>query len=245
MCPLLIDVLRRTLSLYRLRGDPVFKTRSMSQVASWLESRIYLGRGRHHHDVVTAWFQAGIPFFSNMFNYRRELSLRNDKAVFLLIAEHCIPNLKKESFLMSSKKIRSDKAFMTKVLAKDASLFVCASTKLQHDLDFAVLAFASSPVIMEEYMEKHNTVDFAFLTRVSKHANSRLATHDGCIQTLLWNRNCSQHFDLSLRKLIIEYVGAPKSQERTLLRQANGNIELCLRGVATAFFRARAQRKLK
>lgn len=201
---------------YMCSGDFLGERRGVCRAASELFMYIKIYGGWAHRDVAIAWFRAGLPFLHGvMTTYPACLSLSNDKEIFLLVAEHCVPDLKKESNLSSSQALRNNKEFMTKVLAKDASLFLCASTELKHDFDFVTLAFASSPEIIKEYMEEQNEVDLEFLIRVSEHTQSHLATHEACIQTLLWCRCRFQQFDLSLWKLILEYLGAQKVRSET------------------------------
>ena len=44
------------------------------------------GDVRNHRDVATAWFEAGLPF-----TWHHPQSMKRDKDIFLLIAEHCDP----------------------------------------------------------------------------------------------------------------------------------------------------------
>lgn len=80
------------------------------------------------------------------------MRLENDRSVFLMIAAYGTPKHKRESFLQASEELRGDKAFMMKVVAKDPLLFSCASTELQNDFDLGILAFSSSPDVVEDYM---------------------------------------------------------------------------------------------
>ena len=104
------------------------------------------GNVRYQQDVVLAWFQAGLYYTTA---WQQEGRFTNDKDIFLVIAEHCLPKWKKSSFSCASPALKGYKKFMAQVLQKDPTLSTYASERLQNDFDLATLTFSGSCLIIQ------------------------------------------------------------------------------------------------
>lgn len=121
--PLVYAILKQTLGLFAVKEEP-----STGLGLNFNQLVVSIGRtewARQDRVVVEAWFKAGLPYVRA--HKALSLSLHTDQEVFLMIADNCLSKYKKQAFLRSSHKLRSDKTFMMKVVAKDPSLFSCAS----------------------------------------------------------------------------------------------------------------------
>lgn len=83
-------------------------------------------------NAALAWFQAGLP---EVPQYIRFFGSLGDETVYLAIADHCIHNLKRNSFKHCPKSLLQNKAYMKKIVAKDISLLNMAPKALRQDVD--------------------------------------------------------------------------------------------------------------
>jgi len=131
-----------------------------------------------------------------------------------------------------------DKAFMTQLLEKDASLFRYASGDLRVDDDLALIAFAGPRESVELYLQEdgndnNRRRDFAKAFR--HRLRVKLDTHDAFCKIFVFGMTdsgslisgLSQGVETSTgyKKLIAEFVGLPIGKELSRVRRADDNFD--------------------
>ena len=187
---------------------------------------------------VDRWFTAGLPFVDEVF----PSTWKSDQELFLLLAKHCRDgDLRETSFRSASPTLRGDKAFMKRIIVLAPSLFCCATGSLVGDYDLALISFADSELVVEDYLLSGGSSDavHAFLST----AMADMETYSTFCSTVVFGM--SRHVDsgstLSLlvqdtetsdcfKKQIAGYLGVPTGKKLRLLRRACAHI--CLRTFA-------------
>jgi len=183
--------------------------------------------------IVEAWFEAGLPFPRPPRNLFPD-ELHDDKAIYLLIAEHSLPYHRPFTFKTASEALRGDRCFMKQVLDRDPSLFCCALESLQKDFDLAVFVFATSIDTVTEYTrESHYEGQDRFIAELVKKIRDKLSDHEAFFAGFLYGISQSPDSSCGLKLLnqgeetalvykqhIAEYLDLPIGSDLRLLRRA-------------------------
>jgi len=124
----------------------------VTKIAENIDETLWMDRR-----FVLRWFEAGLLFVASNAvgdDVVFPSAWCDDNEIFLLIAQHCRKDFRRDSFAIASNSLRSDKEYMLQVLKLDTSLFSCASESLQKDFDVALVAFAGLRSNVEEYFRR-------------------------------------------------------------------------------------------
>lgn len=181
---------------------------------------------KYRHGIL-AWFRAGLPVFPYdlMYFCNEDMSLWEE--IYLLVAQHCDPELKKHSFKKCPLRLRGNRVFMEKVVSLDSSLHVMAASELQNDLHWMCFVLATAPkeAIQSSSNTKERQCSVSSREQLLKHIDSCRLTYDSYMDVILCKQRQLLHFDVPLWNLIEEYLGAPTSREYRVLGLARQNIE--------------------
>lgn len=113
---------------------PLFRDAKSRYVSSWIFDKI-APEFWNDRQLVVAWFKEGGPFLECM-----PKAWRDDREIFLLLAEHNITEYREEYlFLHASKRLLKDKAFARTVIELRPCLFVSFDVSVLGDLDIRPL----------------------------------------------------------------------------------------------------------
>lgn len=183
-------------------------------------------------DFSLSWFGAGLPFVEEVF----AASWKDDKEIFLLVAEYCRVDLQPLSFTKASLSLRGDQQFMKQVLERAPALLSCASERLKQDFNLMTLAFAAEPLdvvhaLLRGYAGQKNLVhDFChevelMLQRYETFTATILfgiSTSDSGSPLSILNQGTET--SVVYKKLISQYLDVPTGKQLRLMRKARSNM---------------------
>lgn len=234
------DIVDRALQ-QSIEGDSQFEWRLYTQIAEEALAPEFW----NNRDFVFRWFQLGLPFV----DANRFQELKEDKEIFLLVAQYCAPRFRQQSFRNASLALRSDRKFMLQVLEIAPSLLSEAGPQLRKDFDACLVAFSSEQSVVQSEVvrrqalvedghgfSEHDYVEL-FRSRVSAHLGEHRTfttillpamsqtTESGCALAVL---NQGAETSRSYKKRIAEYLDVPTGKKLRLHRQAARNLNAVL-----------------
>lgn len=183
-------------------------------------------------DFVMTWFQAGGPFL----DVHSQL-WRDDREIFLLIAQQQDRQGALNSFGFASASLRGDKTFFLEVVGRNERLLLKASPELQQDSELLLLALSKSCDFVENYLTHGEGSKSEKKDRTQKlllDVRDQLRIHDKFVQTILCGmsrEDCcclgslNQGIDTALfyKKQFAAYLNVPTGKRLRILRQASMN----------------------
>jgi Domain of unknown function (DUF4116) len=195
------------------------------QNADWLE---YVGDDLWSNShVALAWALIGGEYLQEKF----QSHFRDDKELFLLIAEH-----NWSEFSHASERLRSNKEYMLRAVEKNGILLHDAVGDLSRDFDLAITSFSNTHDLLNSYDGDHNADDARFLNGLSSHVRQRLQEHANFQMVLvgmsvgsadrssLCLLDQGQETSLIYKRLFADYLGVAVRHELGRLRRASANL---------------------
>jgi len=180
--------------------------------------------------VALAWISIGGDYLRNRF----PISFKDDRQLFLLIAEH-----NWTEFCLCSARLRRDKNFMRQAVAKNSMLLWDGEDDLHRDYDLALIAFANSDTLYQSF-DMMDRSDAAFMNGFWYYLESRLQAHSNFLMILasmsadssldeqsesnLELLNQGTETAMKYKRLLAVFLGVPVKQELRQLRNAQRNL---------------------
>lgn len=175
------------------------------------------------------WFTYGFPH-PHVLQTRSDILTDvyfDNEEIAILIAAHCRADYRKDSFSMAtSDRLRSDKAFMTKIVELDPTLILSAVDELQTDFDLALMSIGNSKRVYDFYAE-HRVI---FLQAFFDMVHQKLSLYDSYVNLVLGGMMQPQchlaklgqdnETTISFKKCIAAYLGVPFGRQLRWLRQS-------------------------
>jgi len=186
-----------------------------------------------NREVVVAWFSGGGPLIKGCF----PAHWGDDEEILLLIARNSPANLARCSFKIATRRLKTDKTFMLKVIQFQSLLYFKASSKLRKDFDLIVTALASSGSYIDYSSMAHQFFsaqegDYALVGKIRNRLQEQLEIYSTFTKVLLpaislGSESCPLtllHEESVFKKIIAEYLDFPWGRKFALAHGALENI---------------------
>ncbi|OEU07880.1 hypothetical protein FRACYDRAFT_250505 [Fragilariopsis cylindrus CCMP1102] len=208
----------------------------ISKLAEAILPELWQQRG----GFVQSWFQSGLPYIVDV----HPNAWKNDKGIFLLIAEHCDDELGLcDSFEEASLSVLADKDCMLEIVRFEPELISKASSSLRMNFDFMLLAVSGGngmAIIRLYWTRGYKKGDLGLLDRddFQQRIQKMLALYDAFVKEILGAMSSVGKADCALstlnqgletsaayKKLIAEYLDVPAGHMPGSFLRASNNLK--------------------